>query len=1248
MMLAARIPRVCHAFNVRSTRGFSTFSNIANALYQKACDGELWTSDEMRTLVRDMRANNDAHTPMEMSKALYGLMHMKGSCREELDLVEALRHKLDSSNDLHTLDGRHLCMSLCGIQSLKIRNGPTSDLVNSLSAHLRNFKGSIDLKSLLMAFRGLAGMDGQRMEVRRLMASLTEMLRDHLKAGHFSLTRSDVFDLMGVLRDKECGTSEMTDLLNLLSQTLRHIDLTSQPLSEQETRSLLQAIQSMGRLSSSHKEVTSLLRGINTAMEAIRPDTSTGESVPLDAVLGAVEGLGRMSTSQEEVRVLLVKLTTCLDSTDAVSSAASLYEGEDSLNGEKYGNALFGMRNLTSASREARGLLRSILDAMSRENNALLEAASEDSALMTAREAGQHDGQRARRLLPEIRMSLTACAKGISGLRNMFSERKEVREAVLILGHMLREKGRKLSGKVAKGEVKSDRQEIITDEQLYLIGRGLHGMSTDFLECRSLLGALRGRLDTRLKQLVASRSIEQNRLSPLALSTLLNGLENASCEHEVVDKLIKIIYYELKRPPPMYLSPLHLSMALRGMKRMDDSAHNVERLVDALVVCHHEGVDLQYGESVRGREKWEPAQVCRALSGMQLMKAGCREVRKLLALVADRMYRVRLLLDRLSAKTAEDSFPRPPPFAPYSPKMIAEAVLGMRSMSSHYYVVSDLIIKLAREADLCEGATWTDSELGMIMVGLSNMSSSDDAVKSMLQVIIKKLRDMPIRGRFSPTASVDVIYGLKMMGSDSSDVITLLHNVLPHLTLNELKPYQLSKVFTGLRGISNVHVAPYVVNPPAAIMFDRASEENKAHRVDGVTTPVDVTFNAEPTRSEERPASYGIQWKQGEPVIAKLLERLAVGVNACQGSLSASEFATTIRSVQFLQSGPFGSSTYNEPAVRVVEAIIQKMTEEIDDAMDVSMCCRSLYGLLGFASDSSILIDTLRQSLLTKLMVLSRRADKSGTDDVKTTEDIFRPIEQTVHFHLVSEPGYYSPAVMRLLQDMLAEQVGKKIARLALGEDSDSKENCVVSPVKSKDQRKARSFEEMRSKDSTWVIDADDMRQSTIEMKFAEHFQWFVKEDFPMVRSKVAEDTGTGKIGLPVRVTFSHNEVLMGCHTDFLLRVYDTRNSMSGTNDSKEDPLILIYNVEIDGPLHKRVTSKHFAANRDKILTSLQARTQLKASVIVRRIDVSPTNHLGVPLLSFSGPREKVMQSEAEHFNEVVKSVYGNWVNGQK
>jgi hypothetical protein len=1290
MLKARRFPLVLLATRFATRSLCSPSRAIANALYQKAADGKVWTNDEICEFDAKIRADPSFNDPADLSKSLFGLMHVKGVTKCELKLIETLRRKLATT----PLNARQLCMSLYGLQSLMVRNTPTNKLVEAIDTQLRTVNEELDLTSVLMAFRGTTNMRCSAYSVRKLLDTLHRMLRHQLVNNHVTLSTIDVFGILCAFRGKSSGNAPVRMLAGALAEVLEGVDMKTTELSVDERRLVLVAVGSMDELSSYSPEVRSLVLQCNRALKS-----SDAHVFTIPEVLGAIKGLGQLDTTHKEVRVLVKTLSQLLDSAkqEAVKSPANAkaYFGNSKSSsksqvqsggeagrpwGDKYGEAFYGMRNLHCSSQETRDLLWNVLKTLQEEGQFI----SHKGKRMRRRSEGTGFEGVQEGLVGNpaagLEMSLSMCAKAINGLQNMSSDREVVRHAVGVLAQCLWEKGAAASGsEEGSEEGHSDEQmEVLTMDDIERIGRGLRGLDTKHEETRNLLRSFGKRLETlshRRKAIKnespreegedASSSIahdgRDNAIAGNAISAVLNGLGNCVSEANVVRRVLFYLHDNMRQrlegrgnygAPLVHLTAPQMSRALRGMRQLNTKDYTVRMMLEGLRLCHletgapapapapvaHEEtsktppasnsvkwINSRTGDSSggSGTTTWEPDDVCYALSGLRRMDASSAEVKQLLVFIGDQMNQIfernRAAMRRRSSSDGEGGGEGLKEFTVFP---IGEAAAGLRSMDALHQEPRDIVKHLARAIRYTKGSQWSVHDVAKVMSGVSSMSSDYLAVRILMQELAIKLREIELGEQKATLGKkvepyVQMFYGCCNLDSEHADVVVLLDALIPHLatSLPGLPTYFLGTTLTGLRGISNVHVAAYPAQTGAP------AQEKEDVKEDEQEVDLEETLEKEVKGSEDV--------ARGVEVVHELLRVLTIAVQTCQGDLSAENFSIALRGMQRLESGAVGEATYCEPVVQLAEALTDRMTEEIDRDMTLEGCYKGLWGLINISTGASHKVDVLRQCLITKAMSRLRElqsieqgSSSSSKMQSRVTPDNKAPDNKESWEHSWElDDSTEQSDIKKGRASNLPLMHMQRVSNCYLSSPRHS--NAMLTPLMTTASQLAlqelATREAVGSSGSGKVYDSSPGSGGTgislLEWKFVRELEQAV----------ISRYDGSGA----VRVERGVNEMLGGFESDLVLRVYATGDT---------EKLLFTYNIEIDGPNHLSALKRNFASSRDAYLESEYAMSTIGqgAPIYVTRVAVQTSTRSGRDVIVNRQKRDQIVQRRMKVFAKLI------------
>lgn len=238
----------------------------------------------------------------------------------------------------------------------------------------------------------------------------------------------------------------------------------------------------------------------------------------INELCDAISGFRSISPLKSiEARRIIIQLSVLFE-----NSSKNTNYNDNVTNINNLGKALSGLKNMGSDQQEIQIILQTIVNEM------IVCLRNEQS------------------------MNIDTCCLAISGLENCKSTHQVVRRIVKLLSDQLREKNR--TGHVLKSlpsknqdidhnpdisivndnNNNNNKEIILNGHQVSLIASGFKGLSSDFTECRALIGSLAGRLQT----MRGSRNHLNSRLTASAAVALLANLKNVDNSHPVSFSII--------------------------------------------------------------------------------------------------------------------------------------------------------------------------------------------------------------------------------------------------------------------------------------------------------------------------------------------------------------------------------------------------------------------------------------------------------------------------------------------------------------------------------------------------------------------------------------------------------------------------------------------------------------------------------------------------------------------------------------
>merc|ERR1711871_689542 len=346
----------------------------------------------------------------------------------------------------------------------------------------------------------------------------------------------------------------------------------------------------------------------------------------------ALYGLKRMSSDVHEVRMLLEAFVPKV--------AAS----RDSLDAQAIGNSLYGLQNMSTRHVEVRHLLGVM-------------------AVKINESVAELDGQ--------------AMGNSVYGLQGMDSDAPEVRDLA-----------QALATKFSYSSYYMNAQEI--GNSLY----GMQSMSSDHPQVRELVGAI-------MAKVLACRY----ELTSQEIGNALYGLQRMTSDNLEVCKLLRVLAKKIEQSSSA-LDPQAISNALFGLQMMTSESKGVRSLVRAMTM------KIELSWKLVGAQH-----ISIALYGLQGLSSDVPEVRHLISAIVPNINSCR---DDLGAK------------------QLCMSLHGLRSMTSSWPEVRKLLASLADKASTCVDPLGS-SDIGLALFGLQGMSSDMHETRMLLSVLAAKI-----------------------------------------------------------------------------------------------------------------------------------------------------------------------------------------------------------------------------------------------------------------------------------------------------------------------------------------------------------------------------------------------------------------------------------------------------------------------------------------------------------------------------
>jgi hypothetical protein len=283
----------------------------------------------LSALAAVVRSSNAELEPRHLSNALYGLQGMTSDHQEVLSVLAALEPKV--RNCMNRFTAHDIGSAMYGLKGMTSDHKEVQLMLRALEKKLLNCCG-LDNQAICCVLLGMQSMSNMEREVRRFLATLVHVMKDH----------NDSFDARAIssaLYGLQSMRSNDRNVLALISALTLKVRSCNTSLYGQAVGNALYGLQGM---SSHHVEVLNLL-------SALTPKVESGEwTMKPQEVSNALYGMHTMNSDHPQVLSMLSALES------KVRSCEEPFLPKD------VANALYGLQGMTSDHKEVLSMLSAL------------------------------------------------------------------------------------------------------------------------------------------------------------------------------------------------------------------------------------------------------------------------------------------------------------------------------------------------------------------------------------------------------------------------------------------------------------------------------------------------------------------------------------------------------------------------------------------------------------------------------------------------------------------------------------------------------------------------------------------------------------------------------------------------------------------------------------------------------------------------------------------------------------------------
>jgi hypothetical protein len=798
---------------------------------------------------------NEPLTDQAIGNIMYGLQWMSSETYEVRKLLVLLTERIRSGTNVRL-------NSDAAVSSLKKQQQPNPGLgiggssfniMAALSQRVQNDALSLANEAIGQSLYGLKNMTTRHIEVRKFL----DVMAAKIANSQAELNGQAIGNALYGLRGMSSGYSEVRAVLAALTNK---IAASNQPLTAQN---LANAVYGLKKMSSEHAEVRAVVAELSMKYAASNIANDDADSEFLCKHIGsALFGLQNMSADCVEVRQLLAQIAIKINgSTDAIDAMS-------------IGNAMFGLRNMSSRHGEVRAVvetlthkLRSVpaasaIDSKSpkkRPNgfyfdgvavgNALYGLRSMSSAHKCVRELVSAMAEKmAASPVETCQMAGSNISGAIYGLQSMINDHTCVKELLMAL----------------RDKIAHSRDIYFAGQDVSMIMYGLQGMSDDDDVCvRQLMATIVEKINLQdniqsSPTTPAQESSESNmsahitKPTPLSkpsnnssnslqvyktamdmfsgqnIGNALYGFQNMGCSSVEVRSMLACLARRIYSSDAK-MSEQNIGNALYGLRNMTEECYEVRVVLHALtsrILASHRQTPVFTREqnislSVYGLNSMtisseksvllplvnvladkianSPEQCVltsqamgNALYGLRGLPSAYPEVRKLVAALALKLRQTRDYQGVLLGRHA------------------AEAMYGLQSLDSTHCEVGELMSALAdiivkQPQAPTKEMNMDGMNMSMALFGLRNASSNSSALRALITALTHRLSAQTTPCSLDAQMLGNALNGLKHMDSHHAEVRSLLSLLTRMIQANNITSMSGYAIDMAVLGFANLH-----------------------------------------------------------------------------------------------------------------------------------------------------------------------------------------------------------------------------------------------------------------------------------------------------------------------------------------------------------------------------------------------------------------------------------------------------------
>jgi hypothetical protein len=787
-----------------------TASNITAVLYQCSRKRIPLTANQLELLITFLQQRDEKLWNKQASNLLYSCRNLKDHEKQALELLNTIAVKMSKSTE-GPFTTQAIGNSLYGLQHFSNSSPEMKSLFRILTLKIITCKESMKPQEMCNALFGLKYMNAKSSEMQRLLAYFAEKI----PRVENSFTGQGLATAVCGLESMDTNCEEVRAVMAALTEKIH-----ANPQARFTEEGISMALYSFRNKNSHFDEAKHLIEVLSLRLLEMDSTLFSGETVG-----NLLNGLSKMNGSHRVYRDLISRVTEKIEvSEDFLPAKGSGDRWQ--MSPHDIFKAFCGFYNLNSDHVEVRQLLTALVDRLNRQDEL-----QDEEAAAAAEGGGGGGGGRGRGQVLESKV----IANSLYSLRNMQNNRNEVNyllkwiETHLNLSLQALEQVRPEHAEAMRKHVSFNPSE--TAKSLYGLrsmtmmsrGKDVACAIKDTNLCRVLSALQRLLVATGSSSPVSGHSTSHT-MSLEQISIAVFGMRGLHGSHPEVDALLQLLVSQHRRG----LLPEHLleldpatvstrvARVLYGLQGKLCDGNEGGSAVMELVADVLEHPELKF--------EFSPKSFCISICGLGTMDSvtntlfggvgGDRdghaddvfdETRRILLSGIVKRAPSMSALDRNTWKGEQLEDSRMDRHFP----SYGLVLQGLSGMSSEHDEVREAIGLLANTMDSLPSRS-TDS-LSDVILGfgsLANMSSSFEEVRQMLEFLNERLLRHDL-GRISYDDVSDMMIGMQRMHSTHnkvSKVLTNVVNILAQQRLDKKKVFvmrNLASILFGLQSSSS-------------------------------------------------------------------------------------------------------------------------------------------------------------------------------------------------------------------------------------------------------------------------------------------------------------------------------------------------------------------------------------------------------------------------------------------------------------